>query len=74
LGRGSSGIRLRKDDPGEIIEWIVDWAAGEELARTWYRFEPVPAFGGRAAEIQAREGRSAARVNDLDYVAAGGVA
>lgn len=53
---------------------IIDWAGGEEQASTWYRTEPIAAFGGRTAEAMVKEGKIDAVRDYLDHIAAGGFA
>ena len=58
----------------EIIGRIADWAGGQKQAMAWYRAEPIPAFGGRTAEILVKEGKAAAVRDYLDHIATGGFA
>ena len=41
---------------------------------SWYRAEPIPAFGGRTAEALVKSGDAAALRDYLDQVAMGGFA
>ena len=56
----------------DIVRRIADWAGGEQQAIAWYRFEPLPAFGGRTAETLVKEGKAAAVLGYLDHIALGG--
>lgn len=58
----------------EILVRIEVWAGGEAQALSWYRAEPIPAFGGRTAEALVKEGRAGAVRDYLDHVALGGYA
>jgi uncharacterized protein (DUF2384 family) len=58
----------------EILSRIADWAGGEKQALSWYRAEPIPAFGGRTAESLVKDGKAAAVRDYLDLVATGGFA
>jgi hypothetical protein len=58
----------------EILARVEAWAGGEAQALSWYRAEPIPAFGGRTAEALVKEGRAAAVRDYLDHVALGGYA
>jgi hypothetical protein len=58
----------------EILARVESWAGGEAQALSWYRAEPIPAFGGRTAEALVKEGRAAAVRDYLDHVALGGYA
>ena len=43
--------------------------AGRQQAMSWYRAQPIPAFGGRTAEALVKEGRAADVRDYLDHVA-----
>jgi hypothetical protein len=58
----------------EILARVEAWAGGGAQALSWYRAEPIPAFGGRTAEALVKEGRAAAVRDYLDHVALGGYA
>jgi hypothetical protein len=64
--------RLR--EMAEILARVEPWAGGEAQALSWYRAEPIPAFGGRTAEALVKQGRAAAVRDYLDHVALGGYA
>ena len=59
----------------EMLEILGRVAAGGPLqALSWYRAEPIPAFGGRTAESLVKDGKAAAVRDYLDHVATGGFA
>ena len=58
----------------EIVERVEAWAGGQQQAMSWYRAQPIPAFGGRTAEALVKEGRAVAVRDYLDHVALGGFA
>ena len=58
----------------EIIGRVAAWAGGKDQALTWYRAEPIPAFGGRTAEALVKDGKAAEVRDYLDAVAQGGFA
>jgi uncharacterized protein (DUF2384 family) len=55
----------------EIVNRVSDWVGGQIQAMAWYRAEPIPAFGGRTAELLVKEGKAAAVRDYLDRVARG---
>jgi hypothetical protein len=64
--------RLR--EMSEILARVEEWAGGQAQALSWYRAEPIPAFGGRTAEALVKDGQAAAVRDYLDHVALGGYA
>jgi DNA-binding XRE family transcriptional regulator len=58
----------------EIVTRVTVWAGGPVQAFSWYRAEPIPAFGGRTAEALVKDGKAAAVRDYLDHVAVGGFA
>ena len=58
----------------EILGRVAAWAGGPLHALSWYRAEPIPAFGGRTAESLVKDGKAAAVRDYLDHVATGGFA
>ena len=58
----------------EIVGRVEGWAGGQQQAMSWYRAQPIPAFGGRTAEALVKEGRAVAVRDYLDHVALGGFA
>lgn len=58
----------------EILGRIAAWAGGLLQALSWYRAEPIPAFGGRTAESLVKDGKAGAVRDYLDHVATGGFA
>ncbi|MFN3547949.1 MAG: MbcA/ParS/Xre antitoxin family protein [Mesorhizobium sp.] len=58
----------------EIVGRVDAWAGGPQQAMSWYRAQPIPAFGGRTAEALVKEGRAVAVRDYLDHVALGGFA
>ena len=58
----------------EIINRVSDWAGGKEQAMAWYRAQPLPAFGGRTAELLVKSGQAGAVRDYLDHLALGGFA
>jgi hypothetical protein len=61
-------------DRDEIINRISDWAGGKDRARTWYRSQPIAAFGGRTAESLVKSGQASALRDYFDHIATGGFA
>jgi len=61
-------------DRDEIINRMSDWAGGKVRARTWYRSQPIAAFGGRTAESLVKSGQASALRDYLDHIATGGFA
>lgn len=58
----------------EIISRVSEWAGGKEQAMAWYRAQPLPAFGGRTAEVLVKDGQAGAVRDYLDHLALGGFA
>jgi DNA-binding XRE family transcriptional regulator len=58
----------------EVVARVADWAGGAVQAFSWYRAEPIPAFGGRTAEALVKDGKAGAVRDWLDHVATGGFA
>lgn len=58
----------------EILGRVEEWSGGPKQAMSWYRAQPIPAFGGRTAESLVKEGRATAVREYLDHVALGGFA
>ena len=58
----------------EILIRVSAWAGGKAQAMTWYRAEPIPAFGGRTAEQLVKSGQAGALRDYLDSIAMGGFA
>ncbi len=58
----------------EIVDRISGWAGGRDQAMSWYRAQPIPAFGDRTAEALVKEGRAAEVRDYLDHIALGGFA
>ena len=58
----------------EILGRVAGWAGGPLQALSWYRAEPIPAFGGRTAESLVKDGKAATVRDHLDHVATGGFA
>ncbi|WP_425419136.1 antitoxin Xre/MbcA/ParS toxin-binding domain-containing protein [Oricola indica] len=58
----------------EILGRVAGWAGGPLQALSWYRAEPIPAFGGRTAESLVKDGKAATVRDYLDHVATGGFA
>jgi predicted transcriptional regulator len=70
----SSKTQSRLREMLEIVARVEDWAGGPQQAMSWYRAQPIPAFGGRTAEALVKEGRAVAVREYLDHVALGGFA
>lgn len=70
----SEGARAqaRLREVAEILVRVEEWAGGKVQAFSWYRAEPIAAFGGRTAEALVKEGKAAAVRDYLDHVALGG--
>ncbi len=58
----------------EVISRISEWAGGKHQAMAWYRAQPIPAFGGRTAELLVKSGQASAVRDYLDHIAMGGFA
>ena len=58
----------------EIVSRVAPWAGGKDQVMAWYRVQPLPAFGGRTAELLVKEGRARDVRDYLDHVALGGFA
>lgn len=58
----------------EIVDRISTWAGGRHQAMSWYRAQPLPAFGDRTAEALVKEGRAGEVRDYLDHIALGGFA
>jgi hypothetical protein len=71
---GMSKTRMRMREMLEIISRLRDWAGGKEKAMVWYRAQPIPAFGGRTAEVLVKDGKTGAVRDYLDHLAVGGFA
>jgi hypothetical protein len=69
---GKTQVRLR--EMLEIVGRVADWAGGRQQAMSWYRAQPIPAFGDRTAEALVKEGRAAEVRDYLDHLAVGGFA
>lgn len=70
----SPKIQMRLREMLEIVERVSGWAGGRQQAMSWYRAQPIPAFGDRTAEALVKEGRAAEVRDYLDHVALGGFA
>lgn len=58
----------------EILGRVASWTGGPLQALSWYRAEPIPAFGGRTAESLVKDGKAGTVRDFLDHVATGGFA
>ena len=67
-------LEVLKRETGETIRRISEWAGGDEEAMTWYRTQPLPAFGGQTSEMLVDSGQSAALRHYLECLAIGGFA
>jgi lambda repressor-like predicted transcriptional regulator len=67
-------IQMRLREMLEIVGRIEVWAGGRQQAMSWYRAQPIPAFGGRTAESLVKEGRASDVRDYLDHLALGGFA
>ena len=70
----SSKVQARLLEMLEIVGRVADWAGGRQQAMSWYRAQPIPAFGDRTAEALVKEGRAAEVRDYLDHLALGGFA
>ena len=61
-------------DEGDIIRRVAKWAGGRDEAYSWYRAEPIPAFGDRTPESIVKSGHAGALLDYLDSIAIGGFA
>jgi len=64
----------RDRDKDEIINRISDWAGGKDQATSWYRSQPIAAFGGRTAESLVKSHQASVLRDYLDHIATGGFA
>jgi hypothetical protein len=67
-------LRQPTDDEREILQRILPLAGDVERALAWYRFEPLPEFGGETAESIVRHGKASSIREFIDHVALGGFA
>ena len=67
-------VRSRVVELIEIISRIEGWAGGGAAAMRWYRAQPIPAFGGRTAELMVQAGEAEEVRRYLNHIAAGGFA
>lgn len=58
----------------EILERVTPWSGDSMAAYEWYRFHPVPGFGGRTAMKMINAGRISAVTDHLDRISSGGYA
>lgn len=66
--------QVRMREMLEIVTRVSAWAGGPVQAFSWYRAEPIPAFGGRTAEALVKDGKATAVRDWLDHIAVGGFA
>lgn len=64
--------RLR--ETAEILNRILPWCGSVPQAFSWFRSQPIPAFGGQTPEDLVRGGRIAELKDYLAGLAAGGFA
>jgi hypothetical protein len=64
--------RLR--ETAEILNRILPWCGSVPQAFSWFRSQPLPAFGGQTSEDLVRGGRIADLKDYLAGLAAGGFA
>lgn len=64
--------RLR--ETAEILNRILPWCGSVPQAFSWFRSQPIPAFGGQTSEDLVRGGRIADLRDYLAGLAAGGFA
>ena len=64
--------RLR--EVAEIINRILPWCGSVPQAFSWYRSQPIPAFGDQTAEELVRMGRARHVMSYLSGIALGGYA
>ena len=70
----SEGAQTRLAEVLEVIGRVSEWAGGGRQAMSWYRSQPIAAFGGRTAESLVKSGQAAALRDYLDHIAVGGYA
>jgi hypothetical protein len=61
-------------DMVEILNQVRPWAGSSQQAVTWYRSQPIAAFGDQTAEALVRAGRAKAVRRHLDHIRLGGYA
>lgn len=71
---GTSKVQTRLREMLEIVGRVTEWAGGRQQAMSWYRAQPIPAFGDRTAEALVKEGRAVEVRDYLDHIALGGFA
>jgi|KBSSwiStaDraftv2_1062776.scaffolds.fasta_scaffold13989_4 hypothetical protein len=62
------------EEVGEILRLVAGWAGGFDQALTWYRGEPIPAFGERTPEAVVKAGQVAALRDYIAHLSSGGYA
>jgi hypothetical protein len=72
LNAPATQARLR--EAAEIINRILPWCGSVPQAFSWFRSQPIPAFGGQTSEDLVRGGRIAELKDYLAGLAAGGFA
>lgn len=72
--RNASKTQTRLKEMLEIVSRISEWAGGEQQALSWYRAQPLAAFGGRTAEALVKTGEASTVRDYLDHIAVGGYA
>lgn len=58
----------------EIVNRILPWCGSVPQAFSWYRSQPIPAFGDQTAEDLVRAGRARHVMSYLSGIALGGYA
>ena len=71
---GAAKTQSRLREMNEILTRVAGWAGGRTQAMAWYRAEPIPAFGGRTAELIVKSGHAGQLRDYLDSIALGGFA
>jgi hypothetical protein len=72
LNAPTTQARLR--ETAEILNRILPWCGSVPQAFSWFRSQPIPAFGGQTSEDLVRGGRIAELKDYLVGLAVGGFA
>ena len=72
--RESARTQQRLRETLEILNRVQEWAGGINVAWSWYRSQPIPAFGGMTAEELVAQNRANEVRAYLSQIATGGYA
>jgi hypothetical protein len=74
VNRNSATSQRRLAEMIEILARVTAWAGGRGRALSWYRAQPMPAFGSRTAESLVKTGQASVLRDYLDHLALGNFA